>query len=278
MTHPRTLRRSSSASSRSTALRARAGFTMVEVLAVIGVVALLIAILLPAFFAVRAAGTKARSISNLRSVAEWMSMYADENRGIIVPSRFDYTGSPYPGKPRSESPTNPNTGTWTDILWTGYITIAFPDLVSTAGHDYEFDSPDATFYTTNVSYNANPLRAAALNTRGPQVGLPGFFAANNFFDSTQVNYRWWATSQIRNPSQSLFIVESFAGETINPLPGLWGPTSATREVDYRIDKEALILFFDGHIAGLAPPSAGGTLNDLEQIEQIQKIRVTDPTR
>lgn len=258
---------------RSASPRRRSGFSLVELLVVIAIVGLLLAILLPTLFAVRAGGLRAKSMARLDSIANWMTMYANENRGTIVPSTFDYTGNPYAGKPRSESPNNPSQGTWTDILWAGYVTTPFPDLVTPLGQDYQFDSPDNAFYDVNSTFDDNPFRAATQNSQGPNEGYPGFFAANDFFDSTQAGYRWWTQAQIRNPARSLYVIESLAGETIDPVPGLWGPTQAGREVDYRNDTEALVLFLDGSMEGMSPPDSGGSLNDLDQIEQVKKIKV-----
>ena len=101
------------------------GITIVEMLAVVGVIALLLAILLPAVNLARRNALWATSQANLRQVGQLLVLYGGDNRDAIVPTAFDYRSLPAPGKPRSASPPTVNPplgpvsyGTWTDILWT----------------------------------------------------------------------------------------------------------------------------------------------------------------
>ena len=80
----------------------RAGFTTVEIMVMIGVILLLLAILLPALSAVRSGGRMMQSQGKMRQIAAFLTSYAQENRDQVVPSQFDYSMDPYPGKVRSE--------------------------------------------------------------------------------------------------------------------------------------------------------------------------------
>jgi prepilin-type N-terminal cleavage/methylation domain-containing protein/prepilin-type processing-associated H-X9-DG protein len=61
----------------------RRGFTLVELLVVIGIIALLISILLPALSKARKSAMKVKCANNLRSVFQLFAVYAAENHGFL---------------------------------------------------------------------------------------------------------------------------------------------------------------------------------------------------
>lgn len=280
------------------------GFTMTEILVVMGVIALLIAVLLPALTGALRTGDMTKSMNNLKQIAMWMRSYSSENREYIVPSQFNYessVGTGYPVKVRSDTVLGNlrYKGTWTDVLWTQNGLGNDRGLLDPADSGnidkYLYDSPDRAVFDAYPDYDDNPFRSAAPNTYnfmvggapglGPkpynngaaEAGLPGFFAANNFFKQKDFNAapadpeQWWTTGQIRVPDRSMYVVDSFAGETIEPdaVPFNNSTQSGpkTIEVDFRYSGACLMLFLDGHVDTQTP------WLDLAELQGQRRVKV-----
>lgn len=74
--------------------RTKPGFTLVEVLVVVGVIAILISLLLPALSKARQTARQIQCLSNVRQIAAANLMYASDNKGSLPALIFD--GSNWP--------------------------------------------------------------------------------------------------------------------------------------------------------------------------------------
>lgn len=275
------------------------GFTIVEMLAVIGVIAVLLAILLPAIGAARRSALWGTSQSNLRQVGQLLTLYIQENRDTIAPTAFDYTASAAPGKVRSASPPGvappigaAGVGSWTDILWTAGKLGPTLNLSATASTwDYRFDSPDAALYASGWS-GSDPFRSAETlqkpaggdgatpfgsGATADELGSPGYFGGNPFFDARPptsarpYSGNWWTTGQIRRPDASMYCCDSNLGEILEVNDGTLNPLNPNLDLvgaEFRYTgKQILMLFLDGGV---------GTLSEwgsLEELEKEQDVRV-----
>lgn len=69
----------------SRARRRDLGFTLVELLVVIGIIALLISILLPALGRVRESAALTKCSANVRQIAQAAILYANDHKGVLLP-------------------------------------------------------------------------------------------------------------------------------------------------------------------------------------------------
>ncbi len=286
------------------------GFTLPELLVVTGIIALLVGIIVAGLSGAKQTANMAKAQTRMKDIATYMRDYSAENREYIVPSQFDYTPSAanFAVKVRSDADlpaAERYHGTWSDILWTqnnlGKKVVNSTASGATNGDKYQFDSPDKDLYMTDDA-EWSPFRSSESNSHdygaGDGVATPfgagaleggyaGYFAANNFFNTDPAAAtwpgaaapQWYVTGQIKDPAKSMYLVDSVAGETINPDPSVNGPwdnpaytftpdgsagapgTAAPNlQVDFRYNGMCLMLMLDGHV------SAEGPWRDLDELE------------
>ncbi len=109
----------------ATAPGPRRGFTLVELLTVISIIAILMSILVPTVGVIQLQARKSRSIGNLKSVSSALSIYAMDHGGLL-PAPI-YAQSNIPGNARNSS--NPTGATWIEELIAGsYVDGTFKNM------------------------------------------------------------------------------------------------------------------------------------------------------
>ncbi len=143
----------------SRGLRNSAGFTLVELLVVIGIIALLISILLPALNKARRAAAEVVCQSNMRQFGIGIQMYADQNRGALPQKGLDGS-TPYPGS-NFIGPPNGVIGYDDPSIWFN----ALPPLVG--GKTYYQILLDADRGLGTIPYGGGPNSVFTCPDAGP---------------------------------------------------------------------------------------------------------------
>src|SRR5580693_778020 len=93
----------------------KTGFTLVELLVVIGIIALLISILLPALSKARQQANMVKCASNLRAIGQGIAGYVSEYHGTL-PASYIYVGHSDIGGDQE-----PRSATKGYIHWSSYL-------------------------------------------------------------------------------------------------------------------------------------------------------------
>jgi len=140
--------------SESQSARRSRGFTLVELLVVIGIIALLISILLPALSKAREQGNRIKCASNLRAIAQHAFIYANSDirsggkfpRTYFAPTGttaqdLDLDGNGESPTSSSFSATNPNIAGTNNVMSSFYLLMKNTDLT---GEVFNCPSSNAT--------------------------------------------------------------------------------------------------------------------------------------
>jgi prepilin-type N-terminal cleavage/methylation domain-containing protein/prepilin-type processing-associated H-X9-DG protein len=272
-------------------------FTLVELLVVIGIIALLISILLPALQKARDAASTTQCASNLRQIAMAIISYANDNKGKLIPSKVEaYGGAKYPkgffwsnelvkgkyldsihGVDSAGTPLGGNTvfrcpsGIDEDLKFSGFAAL-YPRQGS--NQQYVFISEPVADDGVKTWYGLNSITIEAGTANSANVGgsSDAAFAWYNGKDATSndnfVNDSRF-TRSLSLIKRSALVVMAFDGNTYN-WNNIAGSTGLSARISGRHGKATNdgkdgsfnCAFFDGHVAYLStePYTKAGTAN------------------
>jgi len=185
-------------------MRHRRGFTLVELLVVIGIIALLISILMPSLARARQSASLVSCQSNFKQVYTALSFYANENKGMLPLASFFEDG----GKSnydKNDSPSGPSNNSGLNSR----TFIELSRLLGTQITDVYRDPLNKVFVCTEAELNMPVmwcppmLRTIQFNPRA----IPGY--DNIYTDFTSGGHEWpqRRLSSIRNAAEKIAFYE-----------------------------------------------------------------------
>jgi len=240
----------------------RSGFTLVELLVVIGIIALLISILLPSLNRARGAAQSVQCLSNLRQVGQSMLMYTSDHQGRLPYGNTWSFGS------------NPRGDTFHAAL-SRYTCRNYDDnsIPWSAKNNFVIGPkgvmPKGIWTCPSLTDISDALAAAG--NHAVFAGNAKLFGDKYDIWNTAVVFPQMNITRVRGSSGKIAFVEyNMNGQDVNtvnfaPGPSLGSPISTAYDVDatwnlyggglndflrYRHNKRSNALFVDGHAEGL----------------------------
>ncbi|MCG3179353.1 MAG: hypothetical protein BIFFINMI_01687 [Phycisphaerae bacterium] len=218
--------------------REAGGFTLVELMVVVAIIAVLISVLLPSMGACREAARSAMCGSNLHQLLTGWEMYANENNGLAMPAR-DYRDTQY------------------YKFWTG-------------AQDKSYAADDLTGFDATKGFIWPYLRSQELNacpswkgkSNNGQLGYGYNWMYLSYYDgnpdgSGNRTFKWTSVADIRMPARVVVFadcarpVKGTDGSQLETTPFLGPPSQQYPSFHARHNGHGNVGWADGHVSSEA---------------------------
>jgi prepilin-type processing-associated H-X9-DG protein/prepilin-type N-terminal cleavage/methylation domain-containing protein len=227
--------------------RRHTAFTLVELLVVIGIIAVLLALLLASLSRARAVAVRVACSAALRQYAVANQMYLNEFNGWYLPVKWGFNPNPQP--PWNPPPAGLAPPTIETLHW-----VKNPALRRTMR---------LKLNQTRVPYGLicprAPLAIAGANKDGYEVARSYGYNSTGigWYSNPTIYYTGLKLRQVHSPSTKLMFADATdwtinisASNRYDTLGEVWGPpvpVVQTGITAYRHERGANIAFFDGHV-------------------------------
>jgi prepilin-type N-terminal cleavage/methylation domain-containing protein/prepilin-type processing-associated H-X9-DG protein len=240
-----------------TVVRSRRGFTLVELLVVIGIIAVLVSILLPSLGRARESANQAKCLSNLRQLGVAFQMYANEANGK------------FPLAARYDAPRPEDWIWWQEEPYLGRTMLFFRQSAIGRYLAFSHQLSKDHFICPSDDVQQRPAH-------GTGGGCYRFSYTMNYLmsDSPYENangYKAPRVGSIRNAGEKILLVEE---DPLTVTDGAWTPPA----IDYKDSSQNLEgadLLSTRHEARKAHPDAGWTMPNIPNIQLRGNVTFVD---